>query len=397
MKDCQFVKELLRILLSLLVIMAFCGVGKASVKEVPPSEQIDLKNTNKPTFQDPIEYVLEKLEQYDLVMIGERHWTHEEPVFIQNLIKHGCKNNVINVVFLEFGKFEDQDKIETFLEATEYNAKPVIEALRNNDALGGWGFQEYLDIFKTVYNENKRRPQSEKIKIILVDGPPSSIKIQHKFYQCFDGSPYSEKEKWQKATWLKEGIAGRDPFMAEVIAIYLFDGNGQKGIYYAGSSHIRKDLRKKDYGLHLFSVGGILTRKYPGRVCSLTFHMERQDWWQNPSDFEFFEQLYEKHTKSFAIDSSDPGINHFKFKSDVFPQGVPITDVFDGYIMLNLDKDYNHCAFIPGFYDDEFAKKVWHDSRKKGLLKRLPPELQKWKQTPWTGEEFMELMKQGLH
>lgn len=139
----------------------------------------------------------------------------------------------------------------------------------------GWGYQEYFDIFKIVYFENRNRPKKEKIRIILVDGYPSTN--MDRFYECFDHPYLSETEKWQKVSWLREGIAGRDPFMAEVIAVHVFANIDRKGIYYAGSAHIRKDLRKKDYGLRLFSAGGILSRKYPGRVCSLTFHKEHQD------------------------------------------------------------------------------------------------------------------------
>jgi hypothetical protein len=184
--------------------------------------------------------------------------------------------------------------------------------------------------------------------------------------------------------------------MAEVIAAHLFDGSGKKGIYYAGSAHIRKDLREKNYGLRLFSAGGILSRKYPDRVCSLTFHKQRHHW-QNTNDFEFLEQLYEKHTKSFAVDTSQPRVSQLKLKSDVSTQGVPLGETFDGYIMLNLDKDYHPCSFIPGFYDDKFAKAVWDAFREKGDLKRLPPELEEYKTKPWSGKELMDLMKQGLH
>lgn len=123
-------------------------------------------------LQEPIDYVLSKFRDYDLVMIGERHWTHEEPVFIQNLIKRCCEKKAVDFIFLEFGGFENQPKIEAFLKEPQYNPKPVIDTLRNFTEFG-WGYQEYFDIFKLVYDENKNRPEKEKIKIVLVDGPPS--------------------------------------------------------------------------------------------------------------------------------------------------------------------------------------------------------------------------------
>lgn len=396
MKEHHFIKKLLRSSLCLLITITVCDIGIASTKKVSSTQQISVQNKDNLSFQDPIEYVLEKLEQFDLVMIGEHHYTRELPTFIQDVIKRCYEKDAIDFLFLEFGQFEDQGKIEAFLKSNEYNPQFVIDTLRNCYDFG-WGYKEYFDIFKLIYDKNKNRREKEKIQIVLVDGPPSTISMQRALYECFDGSSLSEKDKWHKASWLREGIAGRDPFMAEVMAIYLFEGRQQKGIYYAGSAHIRNDLRKKGYGLHLFSAGGILSRKYPGRVCSLTFHKEQQDW-QNASDFNFFEQLYERYAKPFVIDTADPRINRFKLKSDVTSQGVPLTEAFDGYIVLNLYEDYHDCSFVPGFYNDNFAKEIWEKVRKDiERLTEIPPELEKFKDRPWSGKELRELMKQGLH
>ncbi len=396
MKEHHFIKELLRSLLCLLIVITICDIGIASTKKVSSAQRFSVQNKDKPSFQDPIEYVLEKLEQFDLVMIGEHHYTREQPTFIQDVIKRCYEKDVIDFLFLEFGEFQDQGKIEAFLKSSEYNPQLVIDALRNGCDFG-WGYKEYFDIFKLIYDKNKNRREKEKIKIVLVDGPPSTISMQKALYECFDGSSLSEKDKWHKASWLREGIAGRDPVMAEVMAIYLFDGRRQKGIYYAGSDHIREDLRKKDYGLHLFSAGGILSLKYPGRVCSLAFHNKPQ-YWQNSNDFNFFEQLYKRHAKAFAIDTADLRISHFMLKSDISSQGIPLTEAFDGYIVLNLSEDYHDCSFVPGFYNDNFAKEIWEKVRKDiERLTEIPPELEKFKDRPWSGKELRELMKQGLH
>ncbi len=131
-------------------------------------------------------------------------------------------------------------------------------------------------------------------------------------------------------------------------------------------------------------------------MYSLTFHKENQDW-QNSSNFQSLEQLYRRCSKPSAVDTTNPEINKFKLKSDVFTQGVPLGEAFDGYIMLNFYKDYHAGSFIPGFYDDEFAKAVWNRLRKEGKLKYFPPELEDYKTKPWSGKELINLMRQGLH
>jgi hypothetical protein len=367
----------------LLIIVSASNVENCSAGQIPVGGT-DYSKIRQ-SFEEPIEYVLGKLKDYDLVMIGERHWRRQEPVFIQDLIKRCFETNAINVVFLEFGNFEDQVKIDAFMNSAEYDRKPVMDALRNCGILG-WGYQEYFDIFKLAYEENSKRPPSQKIRLILSDLELKSVSLDSQFYDCLKKSPLTEKEKWEVITWLRESIKDRDQRMSAVIEAHIFK-SGLKGIYYAGSSHIRKDLQKKNNGRQYFSAGGILTLKYPGRVCCLTFH-KQPELWQDVNDFNYLEELFQSYGKSFAVDTKYPPISRLKLKSDVLQNGVALCEAFDGYIMLNRDKDYQPCALVPGFYDDEFAKIVWDKLREAGVLERLPAELAKWKDKTPTGSEL---------
>jgi len=383
MKNDFFTKISLRCLLCLLIVIVSSGFNKASANKVTPAEKDFPEKLGK--FQDPIEYVLRKLEDYDLVMIGERHWVREEPTFIQNLIKRCYEKNAINVVFLEFN-FEDQGKIDAFMDSAEYDPKPVIDVLRNDNGFG-WGYQEYFDIFKLIYDENRKRPPSERIKLVLVDPSFDDVDLWSYFNECLKLSPLLNKQKTSMVGSLSDTIRDRDRRMADVIEMYRYEMNLVKGIYYAGGSHVRKDLKKKGYGRRYFSAGGILARTYPGRVCCLTFH-KKPKFWQNTSDFDCLEELFKSHKRPFAVDTSNPKISHLKLKSDVLQEGIALTEAYDGYIMLNLNSNYQICSIIPGFYDDKFAKIVWDRLRKKGLLEKLPPELSKWKEKTPTGEEL---------
>jgi len=50
-----------------------------------------------------------------------------------------------------------------------------------------------------------------------------------------------------------------------------------------------------------------------------------------------------------SSDTADQRINRFKLKSDVSIQGIPLTEAFVGYIVLNLYKDYHDCSLVFGF------------------------------------------------
>jgi len=390
MKSGFFIEISLVRLLCLLILVAGCNINKLSANQVHIVERKLLEKSDQ-SFQDPVEYVLGKLQDYDLVMIGERHWTCEEPAFVQNLIKRCFEKNAINVVFLEFGRFEDQGKIDAFMESAEYDPKPVIDVLRNVAELG-WGYKEYFDIFKVIYDENSKRPLARRIRLILSDPELEGLNFGAQFYDCFKLSHLPDKQRWEMITWLRESIADRDQCMSAVIEAHVF-GRGLKGIYYAGGAHIRKDLEKKGYGRQYFSAGGILARKYPGRVCCLTFH-KKPEFWQNTSDFNCLEELFRSHGRSFATDTDDPRISHLKLKSDIIQEGIALNEAYDGYIMLNLNSDYQVCPIIPGFYDDEFAKIVWDRLRDRGLLEKLPPELSQWKEKTPTGEELTRMVEE---
>jgi len=393
MKNCFFRKIPLRCLLCLLIVTTGWDIDNSSAKQVPVKDS-NLPKKIEQSFQDPIEYVLGKFRDYDLVMIGERHWVRQEPIFIQTLIKRCFEENAINVVLLEFGNFEDQGDVDAFMNSAEYDPKPAIDVLRNSYEFG-WGYQEYFDIFKLIHDENSKRPPTKKVRLVLADLKREGIYFDGPFYECLKLSPLPDKQRWQMITWLRESIADRDQCMAAIIEAHVF-GLGLKGIYYAGSSHIRRDLQKKDYGRQYFSAGGILAHKYPGRVCCLTFHKKRE-FWQEATDFSSLEELFKSLGKPFAVDTNDSRISHLRLKGEIVAGGIALAEAFDGYIMLNRDDDYQPCALVPGFYDDEFAKVVWDRLRKRKILERFPPEFERFKTETPTGEELMKMIKEGLH
>jgi hypothetical protein len=393
MKSSFFTKKMLTCLLCLIIIIVGSDINKASLNQTPIIKK-NLPEKPDKSLQDPIEYVLDKLQKYDLVMIGERHWMRQEPLFVQNLIKRCFEKNAIDVIFIEFGNYEDQGKIDAFLESFKYDSKPIIDALRNNSDIG-WGYQEYFDIFKLIYDENKKRPPSQGIKLVLADPSLDGVNLWSHLYECLELSPIPQKRKGPIAGQLNDAITDRDRLMSDVIEVYRSEINLTKGIYYAGRKHIRKDLKQKNYGRRYFSAGGLLAQRYPGRVCSLTFHIQPENW-QNESDFEHLEKLFENHGKPFAVDTNNPEIRQLKLKSDILTEGIELHKAFDGYIVLNQNKDYQPCSFVPGFYDDEFAKVVWNRLRKQGVLEKLPPEFEQFKKKTPTGKELQKMIEQGL-
>jgi len=346
-------------------------------------------------MKDPVDYVLGKLETHDLVMIGERHWTHEEPMFLHEVLRHCYEQRPINYLYLEIGRFVDQCKVESFLSSASYDPSTVIEILRDSYDLG-YGYQEYLDVFRFIYEMNQSSPPSRRVEIILTDGPPDEIDLWATI-QEFLHTPtrMHEDEKNRLVGWLDDALRDRDRFMASIIEATFLQYQGLKGIFYGGYAHIRKNIHKKDYGRMHFKLGGLLDQAYPGRVFSITLHQMPRDW-ADPKSNEAVEALLERSGRPIGFDLSGHQIGDLRTFYSGIKESEKLSQMFDGYVILNRNGDYHKCAFVPNFYDDEFAKIVWERLRKHGYLERLPHEFEEYRRRIPTGEELMALIEKGL-
>ena len=306
-------------------------------------------------------YVVSKLKHFDLLMIGERHWTKEEPLFLQEVLRRCHEQCPIQYLFLEFGQFEDQAKVERFLRAPRFDPAPIIEILQNGDSLG-WGYQEYFDIFKLVHDLNHSRPADRGIEIVLVNGAPDDVSLWPLLQKKYVGqSPRSREFTEPMVGELNDAMTDRDRFMADVIELHLLGaGTPSKGIYFAGSYHVQKCLTQKDYGHHrrYLATGGLLDRSYPGRVFGVALQLPGY-FWQDRAPQKALEQLYADTGKPFAFDTANSSLGQLKLANRLVKDGVPLSQAFDGYIILNSETNYHRCTMMPEVYTDEFAKRAW--------------------------------------
>jgi hypothetical protein len=345
--------------------------------------------------KDPLDYVVDKLRRCDLVLIGETHWVHQDPLFLEQLVARCMAENLIDVVFLEIGRLEEQGKIDAFMKSPTYDPTPVIEILRD-ETLTGWGYQEYLDIFRRIYEENAKREPSRRVRLVMVDPEFDEVDLWSYFDKHLKQADLPDGKRRSVAGSLNDAITDRDRVMADVIESCRYELGLSRGIFYGGAAHVRKDLKQKDYGRRHFAVGGLLARHYPGRVCCLALQ-QGPERWQCPADAAYLEQLFQGQGKPFAVDTNDPALDRLRFKSTVAPEGVRLSEAYDGYLMLSPGKDRRPCHLIPGFYTDDFAKVVWERARKRGLLPRLPEPYSQWREKTPTGAELGKMVEEGLH
>ncbi len=379
---------------AILCLAAAMCAGSSSAGGTEPPEARPAQAPAGPT-EDPVDYVVDKLRRYDLVLIGEKHWVRQEPLFLQQLVTRCVAEDLIDVVFLELGRLEDQGKLDTFMKSPTYDPTTVIEILRE-ETITGWGYQEYLDIFRRLYEENARREPSKRVRLVMVDPDFDEVDLWSYFDRHLKSADVPEETRRSVTDSLNDAIMDRDRAMADIIESCRYNLGLSRGIFYGGAGHVRKDLMQKSYGRRYFSVGGLLARRYPGRVCCLTLQRKVEDW-QHTEDWACLERLFQSRGRALAIDSNDPALDGLKLKSTVRPEGVRLSEAFDGYIMLSPNKDRQPCRLIPGFYTDDFAQVVWERFREKGWLQRLPEPYSQWREKTPTGAELEKMVEEGLH
>ncbi len=113
----------------------------------------------------PEEYVIEKLKTHNLVMLGEDHWIDAPAQFISESIKKISDNKTaqLDYVAIEFSSTAQQHLADEFIDSPEYREELVIQILRDGPDFIGWGYQEVLEIFKTVWKENKNHPRRKPV------------------------------------------------------------------------------------------------------------------------------------------------------------------------------------------------------------------------------------------
>jgi hypothetical protein len=338
----------------------------------------------KENSQPPAEYVMEKLKTHNIVMLGEDHWIDAHPQFISQLIKKICQDMTAQLDFFatEFSSTAQQHLADEFINSTEYREELAIQILRDGPDFIGWGYQEVLEIFKTIWEENRKHPDRKPIKILLVNPPhrliegPDGLKTCNPSFQDF----------WNK-NWAI--FQDRDRFMAYQLEKNII-WNNLKGLFYCGSYHntltpidssyAEFEMAGKRVYPRGFTAGSLLKILYPDKVFSIKLHgastgnkyypsPDPKDWdrvWNGRLD-GIFKSIGNKPAgfdlalPIFAINAIE-FFGYWKDKESAFIlpylKDLTIDRMFDGYIFLKPLEEYRGATIIPGYFDDVFFHEV---------------------------------------
>ncbi len=318
--------------------------------------------------QDPVDYVMDKFKNHYVVALGEDHWIKDHPLFLCDLIKsiNGREDSLnIDVLAIEFGNVINQDLADEFINSSTYREDLVIKILQNTPDLYGWPYLEVIQIFKTVWEENQKKDEKHKTKILLLD-PPYMI-------QVMNGEEYNY-------------TCSRDESMTNIIRGGIL--NKKRILFYAGLLHTRKSI----YGSYLSaeniyynqtSAGFLLKSLYPQLVFSIKLWggLMGSNGYNKISEPMKWERLYNgtidaafKINKNkpvgFDIDKSPfseiPVTEFYKTSNETLDSGnnrfigspynksILLKDEIDGIIFFKPVEEFTGATIYPNFFDDNF-------------------------------------------
>lgn len=319
----------------------------------------------------PVEYITSKFAGHDVVLVGEMHEQKETCEFICRLIAPVYQAGVRRVC-LEILKSKNNEKIKKLVDAGTYDERLAVELLRDS-AWPLWGFKEYVDILRTVWEFNSQLPPgAQRIEVVGLDSDWDG-------YDLLCGSLWSKPDDFIK-------VIRRDSHMAKIISREILE-KGEKALVQIGYMHTFPHYRLpavKDGKLVAEAsprFGYKLHEKYGERIFQVCMHQRQfgpevylDENYSRPivqSDLVgLLERIFELNGNrpvGFDVQGSPFGnLRDEKIFFFAFQRYVLFSDIAQGYVFLKPLNELSKVTWIPGFIDDSNFEKA-----KAILLKKI--------------------------
>lgn len=309
-------------LLNLRKVQAFSSI---------PKDTMSFVSFVKSQGIDPKEFVLDKLNNFKLVMYGEIHRRKASWDFLQQVVKDKRFYKRTGVIFMEMASDRQKD-IDNFLNRDSIDKELLLNVFRDYIIMG-WNDKGMFDFVKCIWQINRNLPYNKKIRIIAADTPRPF-------------STFKSKEDMDSS----DAKYDRDEFMAAAIVKYIkLSKDTRNALFIAGTGHVCKATH---------SAGSILSNELPKMTFSIFQHSPQVDNFNliperirhGIFDYAFYE-LDDKPV-AFELKNSPFGIEPF---DGLFYNGFgKYQDNYDGYIFFgSLDNEPNGELLLE-IYSDNF-------------------------------------------
>lgn len=209
------------------------------------------------TGREPVEFVNNLLDEYDLLVFDDALHLAKEPFdFYQELIRNDQFRSKVKYIFTEVFSITSQPHIDKYFTSAVKDSSILFPVFQNDFSGFGWRYKTYFDLLSTIWNVNAQLPVSEKIRVVCVD-------------QAIYWSAIQTRQDYDL---FQQSVVGRDYFMYKIITQTLDDfESGEKGVFLTNTRHAYKGIKKSN-GLFYWNTGTFLHQWHPDKTYAIRFH-----------------------------------------------------------------------------------------------------------------------------
>ncbi|MCL2247110.1 MAG: RDD family protein [Lentimicrobiaceae bacterium] len=282
--------------------------------------------------QDPVDYVFQLFEKYDLVVLSERmHPEYTQYELISDIVSDSRFAEKIGNIYIELGSISFQDTVNTYLHTVYSDEDSLNKATaflqRNSNSIWPlWNNTNLFDFFKHINKTNSNLPDSLKLNLYFTDMPVD--------WETMTAEKYTTHVR-----------VNRDKIMAEHI-IQRYRENEQinekrkKGLIIMNFRH--------GYGINFNgdNTTAVLMDSLPNKVCNVMLNTISMKYVAIMTPIQ-----HGKWDKAFAM-AGNPNVgfdfpcspfgnDHFDaFVKPLTPSHLKYKDVFTGFIFYKPLEDH---------------------------------------------------------
>lgn len=302
------------------------------------------------SLQSPVDYVMRKFQDHDIVLLGEAHgWAHNTD-FLQALLPQlhaagiGFAYEPINA--------RNQAELDKLLTADRFDEESANFLLLDT----GFNYVGYRDVLHAAWKLNRSLPpKAPRFRITAID--ESDMATVKDWSQLRPGEKARDPQVRERMiATLRQGES-RDQVWMEIID-RDFVRKGVKAVVYAGAMHTSTSflIERGWDGVqgHHRTVGNMLYDYIGARAFTALLHEGSRYRTQMVEDL-----LGDSRNKQFGIDLKTSLLGAIPSLTDGYvsmqrrggPEGYTLSDLADGYIYLTPRRQWMVSPPIKGIYD----------------------------------------------
>lgn len=336
--------------------------------------------------EEPVRFILDKLDSYDLIIFDDALHTADEPFeFYRTLVTNAEFRNKAKYIFLELVSINQQPSLDAYFESEINDISLLYQAFQNDFSGTGLPFQSYFDLLQCIWEVNSGLSPDERIRVYAVNAPVYWLGI------------HTAKD----LELFRLSLRGNDYIMYKTILSYLNHfRRDKKGIFLSNTRHAYKAVRDKA-GEYYWNTGTFFHKHHPDKTYSVRFHnitlniLDLQEVNPDtPTTTEGLERivfnwirmekgLWDSAFKEFgnspiAIDLKDTPFGNAEYIGNhmlnVAP-GQTMYDAYDGLIFLKPVDELHQTGIVDFIYTEEFKEEMerrftilYNEDQIKGIL-----------------------------